>query len=143
MSKVAAITQRALSAPFASKAEALGNAEMILTGKRTISRVEAQRLFGDASDELEVQFKRLNENMLAVGNAELEVSKNTRAMISRAKDLAGQVGDSMARIDKVVVRDFESKLAMLERFVVAMKDLDDLNRSGRLGSVINAFRGTP
>jgi hypothetical protein len=43
----------------------------------------------------------------------------------------------MARIDKVVVSDFERKLDHLERFVAAMKELDRLKQSGTLDAFVS------
>jgi hypothetical protein len=140
MSKVSKLAQDAINQPIASRAEAVGNAQFVLAGKRTITKDEAIKLFGAAADELDVQFNRLERNMAAVVSAEIEVSKRAKALMSASKDLAGQVGCAMERIDKVVARDFEAKLTQLERFVSAMKELDELKRSGRLDAVIFAFQ---
>lgn len=139
MSKVSAITERAMATPFGSKTQAIGHAEFTLAGKRTISRDEATRLFGEAGDALDVQFTRMEMNMQAIAKAELAVAEHAKQCISNSKNLAAQVGDAMARIDKIVVRDFEVKLQQLERFVAAMSALDELKRSGRLDSVVSAF----
>jgi hypothetical protein len=45
----------------------------------------------------------------------------------------------MARVDKVVVKDFEVKLAQLERFVAAMQALDQLKRTGTLDAFVGAM----
>lgn len=140
MSKVAKSTQRAMATPFASKTEAIINAEFVISGKRSISRDEATRLFADAGDALDVQFFRMEANMQALAAAELQVAAAAKTLMSSGKNLAGQIGDAMARIDKVVVRDFETKLAQLERFVAAMQALDELKRNGRLDSVMAAFK---
>lgn len=139
MSKVANLTKQAMAAGFASKTEVVTHAEFILAGKRTISREEATKLFAEAGDALDVQFGRMERNMQAIAAAEIAVMERARQMISTGKNLAGQVGDAMARIDKVVVRDFEVKLLQLERFVAAMKDLDDLKRNGRLDALMASF----
>ena len=139
MSKVAKLTERAMSAPISSKAEAVGLAETFLTGKRSLSAKEAEKLFGEAADMLDLQFSRMDHNMQAVAMAELEVSNHAKAVISSCKNLAGQVGDAMARIDKVVVKDFEVKLTQLERFVLAMQQLDELKSNGRLDALFSAM----
>lgn len=139
MSKVANLTKQAMAAGFASKKEVVTHAEFILAGKRTISREEATKLFAEAGDALDVQFGRMEHNMQAIAAAEIAVAERARQLMSTGKNLAGQVGDAMARIDKVVVRDFEVKLSQLERFVAAMKDLDDLKRNGRLDALMASF----
>lgn len=139
MSKVANLTKQAMAAGFASKKEVVTHAEFILAGKRTISREEATKLFSDAADALDTQFQRMEHNMQAIAAAEIAISERARQLMSTGKNLAGQVGDAMARIDKVVVRDFEVKLSQLERFVAAMKDLDDLKRNGRLDGLMASF----
>lgn len=139
MSKISKLTQAAMSAQFSSKKEAFAHAEFVLAGKRTISKDEATKLFSDAADALDLQFTRMENNMQAIAEAEVAVSEKARQLMSSGKNLAGQVGDAMARIDKIVVKDFEVKLAQLERFVSAMTVLDELKRNGRLDSIISAF----
>lgn len=139
MSKISKLTQAAMSAQFSSKKEAFAHAEFVLAGKRTISKDEATKLFSDAADALDLQFTRMENNMQAIAEAEVAVSEKARQLMSSGKNLAGQVGDAMARIDKIVVKDFEVKLSQLERFVSAMTILDELKRNGRLDSIISAF----
>ena len=139
MSKISKLTQAAMSAQFSSKKEAFAHAEFVLAGKRTISKDEATKLFSDAADALDLQFTRMENNMQAIAEAEVAVSEKARQLMSSGKNLAGQVGDAMARIDKIVVKDFEVKLSQLERFVSAMTILDELKRNGRLDSIISSF----
>ena len=139
MSKISKLTQAAMSAQFSSKKEAFAHAEFVLAGKRTISKDEATKLFSDAADALDLQFTRMENNMQAIAEAEVAVSEKARQLMSSGKNLAGQIGDAMARIDKIVVKDFEVKLSQLERFVSAMTILDELKRNGRLDSIISAF----
>lgn len=102
MSKTAKTAQRAMDVDFSSKTEATTNAHFIKTGRKTITRVEAEKLFGDAADLLNLQFSRMDHNMKAIAEAEILVAKEAKALMQRGKDLANQVGDSMARIDKVM-----------------------------------------
>ena len=139
MSKVSKLTERAMATGFASKSQVVAHAEFTLAGKRTISRDEATKLFADAGDLLDVQFSRMEANMQAIAAAEIAVAEHARGCISSSKDLAAKVGDAMARIDKIVVRDFEAKLSQLERFVAAMATLDELKRNGRLDEMVSAF----
>ena len=139
MSKVSKLTERAMATGYESKRQIITHAEFTLAGKRTISRDEATKLFAEAGDVLDVQFNRMEANMQAVAAAELAVAEHARGCISSSKDLAAKMGDAMARIDKIVVRDFEAKLSQLERFVTAMVTLDELKRNGRLDEMVSAF----
>ncbi len=139
MSKSTKSALRAAALPIASKQEAFAMAQFIKAGKQTKTREEAVKLFGEAADILDVEFKRMDENQVAMFEAEAALAKNAKVLIGRCKDLAGQVGDAMSRIDKVVSKDFEQKLSQLERFAAAMAKLDELKRSGRLDDVVAAF----
>lgn len=139
MSKAIKSALRAAAIPIASKQEAFAMAQFIKAGKQTKTREEAVKLFGEAADILDVEFKRMDENQVAMFEAEAALAKNAKVLIGRCKDLAGQVGDAMARIDKIVAKDFEQKLSQLERFAAAMTTLDELKRSGRLDDVVAAF----
>jgi len=139
MSKVSNRANRAMEQSFSSKKEAVTTANLILANKRTITRGEAEKLFGDAADSLDVQFNRMNMNMEAICAAEIAIAQKARELISTSKDIAGKVGDAMARVDKVVVKDFEVKLAQLERFVAAMQALDQLKRTGTLDAFVGAM----
>lgn len=139
MSKATKSALRAVALPIASKQEAFAMAQFIKAGKQTITREEAVKLLGEAADILDVEFRRMDENQVAMIEAEAALAKNAKVLIGRCKDLAGQVGDAMSRIDKVVAKDFEQKLSQLERFAAAMTTLDELKRSGRLDDVVAAF----
>jgi len=139
MSKATKSALRAAALPIASKQEAFAMAQFIKAGKQTKTREEAVKLFEEAADILDVEFKRMDENQVAMFEAEAALAKNAKVLIGRCKDLAGQVGDAMSRIDKVVSKDFEQKLSQLERFAAAMATLDELKRSGRLDDVVAAF----
>lgn len=139
MSKATKSALLAAALPIASKKEAFAMAQFIKAGKQTKTREEAVKLFGEAADILDVEFKRMDENQVAMFEAEAALAKNAKVLIGRCKDLAGQVGDAMSRIDKVVSKDFEQKLSQLERFAAAMAKLDELKRSGRLDDVVAAF----
>lgn len=139
MSKATRNAIRSAAAPIASKQEAIAIAHYIKSGKKTLTRQEAAELFGNAADILDVEFKRMDANQVAIFEAEAALCKSAKVLIGRCKDLAGQIGDAMARIDKVVARDFEQKLSQLERFTAAMTTLDDLKRNGRLDAIVEAF----
>jgi glutamate dehydrogenase/leucine dehydrogenase len=137
MSKVSQFAESSWKNGIESKSDAVSHAKFVLSGKRTITRDEAVKLFGEAADILDVQFKRMVLNLGAIIAAEIEVAEKARGLISSSKDIAGKIGDAMARIDKVVVSDFERKLDHLERFVAAMKELDRLKQSGTLDAFVS------
>lgn len=68
-----------------------------------------------------------------------EMLNQTKILIQKSKDYANQTGEALARIDKVLVKDFEAKLIMLERFVIASKEMAELEKSGVLVRVTNSF----
>jgi len=141
MSKVGKLATAAMGVDIQGKKEAFGIASSVIAGKKTITRDEAIKLFGEAADLLDIQFHRLDTNMRALADAEISISKEAKALMSRAKDSAGQIGNALARIDQVVTKDYDKKLQQLERFVEAMERLDALKRAGRLDAVISAFKG--
>ena len=73
-------------------------------------------------------------------NLSLEVINNSKVLTQKSKDYAGQVGEALARIDKVLVKDFEIKLILLERFVVASKEMAELEKSGALQKISMHFK---
>jgi hypothetical protein len=139
MSKVSKLAEASMANKIESKASAVGHAHFVLGGKRTITKDEAIKLFGEAADVLDVQFNRMEANLRAVIAAEVHVAEEAKRLISTSKDIAAKVGDAMARVDKVVVKDFEVKLAQLERFVAAMQALDQLKRTGTLDAFVGAM----
>lgn len=69
-----------------------------------------------------------------------ELLATTKVLTQKSKDYTGQLGDALARIDKVMVRDFETKLVLLERFVVATKELVELDKHGTLLKLAGALK---
>jgi hypothetical protein len=67
------------------------------------------------------------------------LTDNAKLLTQKSKDYSNQVGEALARIDKVLVKDFETKLILLERFVVASKEIVELEKSGALAKVANSF----
>jgi hypothetical protein len=66
--------------------------------------------------------------------------EQSKKMTQETKNYCNQVGEAMARIDKVLVKDFESKLLLLERFVSAMQTLSNLEKDGNLGKIASVFK---
>ncbi len=79
------------------------------------------------------------EVFLNVGKSHILLMEKAKLLTQQSKDYTNQVGEAMARIDKVLVKDFESKLFMLERFVNALNEMDDLNKRGLLKNVGDLF----
>jgi hypothetical protein len=139
MSKAETLAGKVATEGITSRKDAIAIAESIRMGGRTMTRIDATAKFGEAADLLDVSFARLNHNLRALAEAEKMTCEESRRLISTSKDIAGKIGDAMARIDKVVVKDFETKLAQLERFVAAMQALDQLKRAGTLDALVGAI----
>jgi len=72
-------------------------------------------------------------------NNQAELIENAKILTQKSKDYSNQVGEAMARIDKVLVKDFESKLVLLERFVVASKEVIELDKQGFFNKISQSF----
>lgn len=70
---------------------------------------------------------------------EIEIVNKTKVLTQKSKDYANQIGEALARIDKVLVKDFEVKLLLLERFVIASKEMAELEKSGTLQKIAVSF----
>jgi len=140
MSKKTTSSRQSLAQPIANQKEAIGIAGMVLTNKRTLTQVEAAALFHQAADALDAAFKRLDHNIVALGQAEVDLCEKTRVTAQQIKNYSNQAGEAMARIDKVLVSDFGTKVEELERFLVVVKELDAFAASGRLNRLIEAIK---
>jgi hypothetical protein len=70
---------------------------------------------------------------------EVEIVNQVKVLTQKSKDYACQIGDALARIDKVLIKDFEVKLLLLERFVIASKEMAELEKSGALQKIAVSF----
>ncbi len=70
---------------------------------------------------------------------QIELVDNAKILTQKSKDYTNQMGEAMARIDKVLVRDFEAKLLLLERFVAASKEMAELEKSGILAKISSSL----
>lgn len=95
--------------------------------------------YNSAAGELDAATKRMDEALNALLESEKATSEKAKAAISRAKDSAGQIGDALARVNRLLGSDFEAKLAQLERTAQALSQLAELDKSGRLAGVISAL----
>ena len=68
-----------------------------------------------------------------------EAAKNGKALVSKVKDMANQMTDSMNRVTKILGSDFESRITQLERLADAMERLQSMQKDGSLQEVIKAL----
>ncbi|MGV0960147.1 MAG: hypothetical protein ACOYB1_09950 [Limnohabitans sp.] len=99
----------------------------------------ASETYNAAAIELEAATKRIDEALNALLESEKKTSEKAKAAISRAKDSAAQIGDALTRVNRLLGSDFETKLAQLERTAQALSQLADLDKTGKLSSVIAAL----
>lgn len=92
-----------------------------------------------AADELDTAAKRMETALNGLLLAEKNASEKAKAAVSRAKETAAQLGDSLSRVNRMLGSDFETKLALVERLADAMTKLAELERGGRLQGVIKAL----
>lgn len=140
MSKLSKLTEAIVNTDFGSKQEVIAHADMVLAGKHTITKKAAIAKLGDASDMLDIEFTRLRNNMDAVIRLESNISDEVKKLTSRAKDSIGQISDALARINTIVVKDMEAKLNDLERLVIALEKLDELDKRGVLTRFVGSLK---
>jgi len=109
------------------------NGETSTIEKSTIS------LMRKATNDCAEAFKTFDEAYCGLVKRQCEVEKSVRKNVSGFKDKANEVSTALARINKVAGEGFELKITLLERFVSAVNQLDQLNDSGRLDKVIDIF----
>ena len=126
---------------FQTKSEVIVNADFIKSGKQTLSKKEATKIMDDASDILQDSFERFDSNFKKMILDEVKMVEKTKLFSQKVKDYTNQVGEAMAKIDKVMVKDFEVKLNMLERYVEAMKALNELEQTGFVSKLSQSIKG--
>lgn len=141
MSKLLNTMMRVAETDFKSKGEVIMNTEFIKAGNVTLTKKEATKNMSDASDILQAQFKRFDDNFKKMIYDESKMVEQTKLFSQKVKDYTNQVGEAMARIDKVMVKDFENKLELLERYVLAMKSLDELEQKGFITKLSQSLKG--
>lgn len=97
--------------------------------------------YNSAADQLESAIQRLEKAMSTLTECEKSTAEKAKAAIGRAKDSAGQIGDALNRVNRLIGPDFETKLVQLERTALALEKLAELEKTGKLASVINALKG--
>lgn len=130
-----------VSEELADKAEkeagAVVNAMAI---NETVCSVEIKSNLSRASETIRkavVEYSKVYDEMV---KTEVEIVNKTKVLTQKSKDYANQLGEALARIDKVMVKDFEAKLLLLERFVVASQELAELEKSGALQKIAGYFK---
>lgn len=141
MSKITKLAEQIASTDFGSKQEVIAHADMVLAGRHTITKKDAIAKFGEAADMLDIEFSRMKNNMDAVIRLEASMSIDAKKLTSRAKDSAGQISDALARLNTIIVKDMDAKLTDLERLVVALEKLDELNKRGVLATLLGSLQG--
>lgn len=95
--------------------------------------------YDEAASELSAAAQRMEAALEGLMLAEKNTSEKAKAAVGRAKDTAAQLGDSLARVNRLLGHDFESRLAQVERLADALTKLAELERNGRLQGVIAAL----
>lgn len=99
--------------------------------------------YENAAKELDEATSRMESALQKLMACEKNTSLKAKEAVSRAKDTANQLGDALARVNRMLGSDFETRLAQLERLADAMTKLADLEKSGGLQSLVKAFgKGT-
>lgn len=84
-----------------------------------------------------IHYREIYKEMLEL---QVEVVNSAKILTQKSKDYSNQVGEALARIDKVLVKDFESKLLLLERFVIASQAMAELEKNGSLQKIAQSFK---
>jgi hypothetical protein len=140
MSKLLNTMLKVADSGFESKAEVMMVSDYVKSDKKTLLDKEMVKNMNTASDTLNESFDRFDEKFKKLVLDEVKMVEKTKLFAQKAKDYTNQVGESMARIDKVLVKDFEVKLDLLERYVKAMEALSDLNQKGFLTKLSQSIK---
>jgi hypothetical protein len=136
------------SAPAQNKRQAISdahhavvelNAQKAGTGMLADDQVADVLLKGTKTMlEQSASYRKAFTEMVAL---QIDIMDKSKTLTQKSKDYANQVGEALARIDKVLVKDFENKLGLLERFVIAMTALAELEKNGYLAKISSSFKG--
>lgn len=140
MSKLLNTMLKVADSGFESKAEVMMVSNYVKSDKKTLLDKEIVKNMNTASDTLNESFDRFDEKFKKLVLDEIKMVEQTKLFSQKAKDYTNQVGEAMARIDKVLVKDFETKLDLLERYVKAMEALSDLNQKGFLTKLSQSIK---
>ena len=95
--------------------------------------------YDGAATELTAAAQRMESALESLLLAEKNTSEKAKAAVGRAKDTAAQLGDSLARVNRLLGLDFEARLAQVERLADALTKLAELERQGKLRGVMKAL----
>lgn len=95
--------------------------------------------YDTAATELAAAAQRMEAALESLVLAEKNTSEKAKAAVGRAKDTAAQLGDSLARVNRLLGQDFEARLAQVERLADALTKLAELERHGQLQGVMKAL----
>lgn len=95
--------------------------------------------YDTAEAELTAAAQRMEAALEGLVAAEKNTTEKAKAAVGRAKETAAQLGDSLARVNRLLGQDFEARLAQVERLADALTKLAELERGGRLHGVMAAL----
>jgi exonuclease VII large subunit len=107
--------------------------KIIMTYKHSAQEYNA------AADELMAAAQRMEQAMDGLLACEKDTSKKVKETVSKAKETAAKLGDALARVNRMLGPDFESRLAQVERLADALAKLADLDRGGKLQGIVKAL----
>ena len=106
-----------------------------------MAQQHASKTYNGAAAEIEAATARLDCALAGLMDKEKATTQNAKQAIGRAKDSAAQIGDALARVNKLLGTDFEIRLAQLERTAAALEKLAEMDKEGKLAGVIAALKG--
>jgi len=110
-----------------------------LPRRLTMTYKHAAGEYDGAADELTAATQRMEQALNKLLASEKETSEKAKDVVSRAKGSAAQLGDALARVNRLLGVDFESRLTQVERLADALTKLAELERGGRLQGVMKAL----
>lgn len=115
---------------------------IVMTHQRRIAMTlkNTSDAYEGAASNLEAAAEHMNKALTSLLDTEKATSERVKAAVSRAKNGANQLGDALARVNKVLGSDFERKIDQLERVATALATLAELDKAGKLSGVLAALK---
>ena len=107
--------------------------------QKYIADTEANSYLTKGTQSLIENTNAYRKSFAEMTSLQADILNQTKMLVQKSKDYSNQVGEALARIDKVLVKDFEAKLILLERFVIASKEMAELEKSGTLVKITASF----
>lgn len=139
MSKLTSAVLQNSFAPI-SEEDAIGLAKTIEAGTTTRACKEGLDGIRKAITSMDATFIDFDAKLQRMIQQEVLLVARAKTMTQTLKNYAGQITDGLARMDKVVGNDFEKRLELLERFVIATQALSVLEKDQRLQKIAGALR---